>query len=280
MNKNNNLRALMLASAIAVAGTAASADPVWDRIEASGRIVCGAIPNDKIGSWEDRATGQWEGYEIELCRAVASDLSAEMGKEITPEFRETSWKTVVLDLQSGKIDLWPGMSATEERKKALSMVGPIYDLAFCGVTGEGFERGATWESLNDPAVRIATVTGTSVETAFKEAAPNATHISLAEYAEVTLAVQSGRADVMGADILRCVNVRSAAPDAFGEIVIPEPVKSLGSSAGIHKDADKLSPWLAAWAEEERKSGAVNEIFMKAFTAAGVDTANLPPEVKF
>lgn len=280
MKKTVKLRTLMLASAVAALGSAAQADAVWDRIQESGKIVCGAIPNDKIGSWENRDTGQWEGYEIELCRAIATDLTTEMGKEITPEFRETSWKTVVLDLQSNKIDIWPGMSATEERKKALSMIGPMYDLSFCGVKNKAFTGGETWESLNDPAVRIATVTGTSVETAFKEAAPNATHISLAEYAEVTLAVQSGRADVMGADILRCVNVRAAAPDAFGEIAIPQPVKSLGSSAGVHKSADKLSAWLTTWSTEKRASGAVNGYFMKAFEAAGIDTANLPAEVKF
>ncbi|SEH77953.1 transporter substrate-binding domain-containing protein [Paracoccus alkenifer] len=272
--------ALTVAMAFAAVGSAAQADAVWDRIAERGKIVCGAIPNDKIGSWHDRESGQWEGYEIELCRAIAADLSTEMGKEIVPEFRETSWKTIVLDLQASKIDLWPGMSATEERKKALSMIGPMYDLAFCGVNSKSFTEGATWESLNDPAVRIATVTGTSVETAFKEGAPNATHISLGEYAEVTLAVQSGRADVMGADILRCVNVRAAAPDAFGQITVPEPLKSMGSSAGILKDADQLAEWLAVWAEEKRASGAVTEIFMKAFEAAGVDIAELPPEVKF
>lgn len=269
------------AAAFAAAfGGTASADVLWDRISETGKIVCGAIPNDKIGSWLDRGTGEWLGYEIELCRAVAEDLSKEMGKEITPEFRETSWKTIVLDLQSNKIDMWPGMSATEERKKALNMVGPMYDLAFCGVTAKGFDKGATWESLNDPSVRIATVTGTSIETAFKEFAPNATHISLAEYAEVTLAVQSGRADVMGADILRCVNVRATASNAFGDIVIPQPLKSMGSSAGILKEADETAEWLQKWAEEKRASGAVTEIFKKSFGDAGVDESEIPSDVSF
>ncbi len=258
----------------------ALADPVWDRIQSSGKIVCGAIPNDKVGSWIDRATGQWEGYEVELCRAMALDLSKDMGKDIAPEFRETSWKTVVLDIQSNKIDIWPGMSATPAREQALSMVGPMYGLAFCVVSGKSFVAGDAWEALNKPDVKIATVTGTSIETAFKKFAPNATHITLAEYADVTLAVQSGRADVMGADALRCLNVLHSAPNIFGKITFPTPVQSMGSSAGVLKNAEHFSAWLKSWSEKKQASGEIKTMFVKVLDKVGFDTSVIPPEVQF
>jgi polar amino acid transport system substrate-binding protein len=279
MQFNNAIRTIFAAVVISMStGAAAIADPVWDRIESSGQIVCGAIPNDKIGSWVE--SGKWLGYEIELCQHIASDLSKTMGKEIKPVFRETSWKTIVLDLQSGKIDLWPGMSATEQRKKALSMVGPIYNLAFCGLGRKGAEIGDTWEALNTPDVRIATVTGTSIEDLFKKLAPKATHLSLSEYAEVYLAVQSGRADLMGADILRCLTVANTASDAFGEIKLPKPVHAAGSSAGVIKAADRLTAWLENWAKEAKKSGKVKEIFLKTFADAGLDSSKLPSDIEF
>jgi len=272
---------MIAATVLSVAATSlASADPVWDRIETSGKIVCGAIPNDKVGSWQDRASGQWEGYEVDLCRAMAADLSKEMGRTIEPQFRETSWKTVVLDVQSNKIDIWPGMSATPEREKALSMVGPIYGLAFCGVSSKQFKSGASWEELNKPEVRIATVTGTSIESAFKKFAPNATHITLAEYSEVAMAVQSNRADIMGADALRCLNVLQSAKNAFGDIVFPTPVQSMGSSAGVLKSADRLSAWLKSWSEQKQASGEIKAIFLKVLAQAGFDTSVIPPEVQF
>lgn len=281
MKSKISLYSMVVACGMGLAGMgSAAADPVWDRIQSSGSIVCGAIPNDPVGSWEDRTTGQWEGYEIDLCRAIASDLSKEMGREIKPSFRETSWKTVVLDLQSNKIDIWPGMSATPEREKALSMVGPMYGLAFCGVTSKAFKSDGTWESLNKPEVRIATVTGTSLETAFKKFAPKATHITLSEYAEVALAVQSGRADIMGADALRCLNVHKNAGNAFGDIVFPAPVQSMGSSAGVIRAADRLTPWLKNWSEQKQASGEVKDIFIKVLQNAGFDTSIIPPEVQF
>jgi polar amino acid transport system substrate-binding protein len=268
-----------LGAGLAAAGTA-SADPVWDRIKSSGKIICGAIPNDPIGSWVERSSGQWQGYEIELCKAIAADLSKDMGKTITPEFKETSWKTVVLDIQAEKIDIWPGMSATPEREKALSMVGPIYVLTFCGVPNKNFQSSGTWESLNKPGVRIATVTGTSVETAFKKLAPNATHVTLTGYDEVTLAVQSGRADVMGADVLRCLTVLKDAPKVFGQLSFPTPTFSMGSSAGVVKSADQLSAWLTKWSKEKQASGAIKALFTKTLDKAGFDTSVIPPEVQF
>src|SRR5665213_359202 len=216
----------------------AKADPVWDQIHQTGKIICGAIPNDPLGSWIDPKTQRWEGYEIELCRAIAKDLSSAMGKPISPEFRETTWATVVLDIQSRKIDIWPGMSATEERKKALSMIGPIYDLAYCAVDRKGFDVGQNWNDFSKPTVRIATITGTSIETAFKTFAPNANNLTFPGLSEVTLAVQSGRADAMGTDALRCLNILKTSPDVFGKVVFPKPYKSIGSSAGLIKGSDK------------------------------------------
>lgn len=256
------------------------ADPVWDRIESTGTLTCGAIPNDPIGSWMDRDSGQWEGYEIDLCRAIAADLGEEMGKELNVRFQETSWRTIVLDLQSQKIDIWPGMSATEQRKEALSMIGPIYDLAFCAMDGRNAQVGTTWEELNQPDVRIATVTGTSVEDAFKKMAPDAQHITLSEYSEITLAVQSGRADIMGADVLRCLNVMESAPNVFNSVFFPTPVESMGSSAGLLKSTDRLTPWLTEWASVNREDGTIREVFMNVLEKVGYDTSVVPPEVQF
>ncbi len=260
--------------------TEAKADAVWDQIQETGKIVCGAIPNDPLGSWIDPQTRKWEGYEIDLCRGIAKGLSTDMGKTITPEFRETTWATIVLDIQSRKIDIWPGMSATPEREKALSMIGPMYDLAFCTVNHKGFDVGQNWSDFNNPKVRIATITGTSIETAFKKFAPNATQLTFPGLSEVALAVQSGRADVMGTDALRCLNILKSTPEVFGQVVFPKPFKSIGSSAGTIKGSDKLTAWLTKWTTQNRADDGIKNIFVKVMGNAGFDTSIIPPELKF
>jgi len=203
-----------------------------------------------------------------------------MGRKIEPEFHETAWNTVVLDIQSQKIDLWPGMSATPERQKALSMVGPIYNLAFCAMSRKGLTIDETWDALNHPEVRIANVTGTSLESAFKASAPKATQITLGSFAEIELAVQSGRADLMGADVLRCLSVAKSAPNIFGKILFPQPVQSMGSSAGVIKSADQLTAWLQKWSDEKKASGEIKKIFVKVFDKAGLDSGKIPPQIQF
>jgi polar amino acid transport system substrate-binding protein len=284
-SKMNTVTRIIAASIFAVLSTlglhnTAKADPVWNQIQKTGKIVCGAIPNDPLGSWIDPKTHKWEGYEIDLCREISADLSKAMGKKITPEFRETTWATVVLDIQSRKIDIWPGMSATPDREKALSMIGPMYDLAFCTVNRKGFDVGQNWNDFNNPKVRIATITGTSIETAFKKFAPNATQLTFSGLSEVALAVQSGRADVMGTDALRCLNILKSTPQVFGRVVFPKPFKSIGSSAGLIKGTDKLSPWLTQWTAQHRANDAIKSIFVKVMDKAGFDTSIIPPELKF
>lgn len=282
-NRNIKMQSVLIAATLSFASMtamAADADPVWNRIESSGKIVCGAIAADPIGSWQDRETNQWKGYEIELCREIAKDLGKEMGRDIQPSFKETTWGTIVLDIQSNKIDIWPGMSATEERKKALSMVGPLYSLAICGVTRKNFTGGDTWESLNKPEIRIATVTGTSQQAPVKERTPNATHVTLPEFAQGALAVQSGRADILGADILRCLPAPKAAPGAFGPIIFPKPVYSMPSSAGLSKNATRLSAWLQTWADKKRENGDIKQLFLKVLGEAGYDINSIPADVQF
>lgn len=273
------LSALTLIIAFAMHNEA-RADDVWDHIQSTGKIVCGAIPNDPLGSWIDPKTHNWEGYEIDLCRDIAKGLSTTMGKTITPEFRETTWATVVLDIQSRKIDLWPGMSATEARKKALSMIGPMYDLAYCTVNRKGFDVGKKWSDLNTPKVRIATVSGTSIETAFKKFAPDATHMTFKDLSEVQLSVQSGHADMMGSDALRCLNIMKTAPNVFGRVVFPEPYRSIGSSAGLILSSDKFSAWLTKWVAENRTNANIKKVFVKVMDNAGFDTGIIPPELTF
>jgi polar amino acid transport system substrate-binding protein len=85
---------------------------------------------------------------------------------------------------------------------------------------------------------------------------------------------------MGADALRCLTVNKTASDAFGPIRFPTPVKSLGSSAGVVKSADRLTAWLKAWSEKKQAAGEIKAIFVNVFKQAGFDTTIIPPEVQF
>lgn len=271
-----------IATSLLVAGsTGAQPKPLWDKILESGELVCGAMPSSPLNSWKVDGPAVYEGYSINLCRQMAVDLSIAMKKYIDLKFRETTWSTVVLDLQAGKVDMWAGMSETEERKKAIDMAGPLYALAHCIVNKKDLAGLSTWEQYSRPEVRIAAVTGTTDEKAVRELAPKATLFSFKDNSEAILAVQAGRADGFGTNVLTCLDILKIAPAVFGEVVIPTPIRSLPSSAGMRKDGDgRFRKWVQQWAEESRASGKVRWLIMDAMKKAGFDIRRIPSGFAF
>ena len=84
--------------------------------------------------------GNWSGFAVEMAKDVAKSLHVDL------EYVETSFKTVVLDLQSGKCQVFFGFNATPERALAIDFAGPLYTLGFrrarpAGIRGEGRSLG-------------------------------------------------------------------------------------------------------------------------------------------
>lgn len=285
MPRHTRLKTMALIALILVlpwaVNKAVAANSLWEKISSSGELVCAAIPANPLGSWKLEATGEFVGYEINLCKQIAADLSTAMQKPIRLRLQESNWTTIVIDLQTGRADLWPGMSETPERLKAIDMVGPIYHLAHCAVDRKGLDDLKTWAQYSNPSVRIATITGTSDEQAARELAPKSTLLSFPDMAAATLAVQASRADTLVTNLLSCLDILTRSPKVFGAVVIPAPESSLGSSAGFRKDGDRrFGDWLKKWADESRANGTIQKLFYDAMGRAGMDTSKLPTGFSF
>jgi len=277
--------AMVLAVAAAVVALTGSAVAqtrvsIWDKIQSSGVMTAGVMVENRPGVWKDVTTGKYHGFYVNIARAIGEDLSKAMGKSIQVEFVETTWTTVVLDLQSAKIDLWSGMSVTPQRLQALDMAGPMYELAHCYLNRRGLEGLKTWDDYSKPEMKIAVVTGTSDEKAVQELSPNATLLSFKDMSQTILAVQAGRADALGTSVLTCLDFKKRNPD-LGRIIFPTPIRSLPSSAGMRKDGDgRLHKFVQAWAEKSRASGLTKKLIVDALREAGLNPDDLPGEFSF
>lgn len=273
------LAACASAFALSLAGALpASAQSVWDKVAETGVLACGAMPSNKVVSWKVDTDAGYEGYAPGFCREIAKDLGAEIGKEIKVEFQETTWSTVVLDLQSRRIDLWAGMSDTEERRKAIDMAGPLYELAHCVVNRAGFDGFDTWAEYDRPEHTIAAIGGTSDEQVVKKMMPSARLVSFKTAAEVNLAVQSGHADAFVMPVTTCMLAFSDTRSAFSSFKVPEPFYAQPSSAGMTKDDDpRFREWLQKWSEASRGSGKVREIMLDAMAKGGLAVEMLPAD---
>ena len=271
---------VVLVAASIDSGMAQTRTSIWDKIQSSGVMVAGVMVASQPGVWKDVATGTYKGFYVNIAGAIAEALSKEMGKPIKLEFAETTWGSVVLDLQAAKIDFWSGMSVTPQRLEALDMAGPMYELAHCYVNRKGLEGLKTWADYSKPEIKLATTIGTSDERAIKQLSPNANHLGFKDEAQAMLAVQAGRADALGTSVLVCLDIKKRNPD-LGRIVFPTPVKSLPSSAGMRKDGDgRFHKFVQAWAERSRASGLTKKLIVDALRDAGLNPDELPGEFSF
>ena len=95
------LLALALTASIALPATSAFAGPTLDAVKKRGELVCGSNPGIAgFGLPDDK--GQWKGFDIEFCRAVAATIFNDANKV---RFTPLSAKDRFTALQSGEIDV-------------------------------------------------------------------------------------------------------------------------------------------------------------------------------
>ena len=96
----------------------ASGRAALSRIEARGRLLVGSTGDYHPLTWQDPATGRWEGFGIEVAERIASEMG------VRAEFVKTSWPTLAADVQADKptFDLAiGGITITAARKKTMAM---------------------------------------------------------------------------------------------------------------------------------------------------------------
>lgn len=97
------MKTTVFLGALTVAGLAAgaAAAATLDDVKARGKLNCGVAPG-LVGFAAPDANGNWDGFDVGLCRAVAA---AVLGDPSAVEFVPTTGKTRFTALASGEIDM-------------------------------------------------------------------------------------------------------------------------------------------------------------------------------
>ncbi|MFD0980387.1 amino acid ABC transporter substrate-binding protein [Tropicimonas aquimaris] len=97
------MKKTVLVGALAVAGLSAgvAGAATLDDVKARGKLNCGANTG-LVGFAAPNANGEWEGFDVAFCRAVAA---AVLGDPTAVEFIPTTGKTRFTALASGEVDL-------------------------------------------------------------------------------------------------------------------------------------------------------------------------------
>ena len=278
ITKEGTLRTRILTFAVlaALAGTrayAADGSTAWEDIQKTKKFVACVVPAYQPYSWRD-TDGTWHGFTVEMAKDVANALHVEL------DFVETSFKTVVLDIQSAKCHAFFGFNATPERALAIDFAGPLYTLGFGALDREGFAaKGDRWADLNDPSIRVCYSVGNSSEQQIKRFAPKSTQVALPQADDCVLALLSGRVDRYVDGLMGSMGAR-AKNASLGPLHIMTPPYALPSYAGVRLDDGRFQKFLQRWSEYNKANGNINYWLTAAMESIGIKPDAIPPEVQF
>jgi polar amino acid transport system substrate-binding protein len=261
MTTHPHRRFVLAAAALTVAALStpvwaqAGADlSTWDRISSSKTLRIAAVAGGAPNYQKDLATGEWSGIMIDLAKNLAAKLGAKL------EISETTWGNAVLDLQSNKIDIFFGLNPTPQREKVISFSQPLFNNAYSLIAKKGFSP-KTWAEMDTPAVTIAVDVGSSYDNLVSAMYTKAKILRFEKSADATLAVQTGRADVQPLVVTLSAGIVKKNP-GIGQVVVPEPVKSTSTNAGLRMESDqRWRAYVNEWIAELRRTDAINPIVL-------------------
>jgi general L-amino acid transport system substrate-binding protein len=208
------LAATTLVSGLAMAGT-------LDDVKARGELICGSNTG-LTGFGAPDASGNWAGFDVDLCRAIAA---AVLGDATKVKFVPTTGETRFTALQSGEVDLLVRNStwtSSRDSELALDFVAVNY------YDGQGFmvkkDLGvSSAKELDGATICIQTGTTTELNLAdfFKQNNIAYQPVNVADDAEAQRQYTAGACDAFTTDASGLAATRATLPDADNHVILPE-----------------------------------------------------------
>lgn len=187
---------------------------------------------------------------------MAQSLGEYLGREV--EIVDTAYPSLIPALESGNIDIIiSSMTINEKRLEIVDFSDP-YTTSQLMMLVHKDSSVTSYEDLNDPAVVIASKTGTIGALWAAGNAPNAQIKNIDEEASAVLEVAQGNADVFIYDPLSIVNHQKNFPDTTIAILEPLP-NTQGWGIAMRKGEDDLRKDINAWLEKAKTDGTFENI---------------------
>jgi general L-amino acid transport system substrate-binding protein len=192
-----------------------------DDVKARGELVCGSNTG-LTGFGAPDASGNWAGFDVDLCRAVAA---AVLGDSTKVKFVATTGETRFTSLSSGEVDLLVRNSTWtfgRDNDLKLDFVAVNY------YDGQGFmvkkDLGvSSAKELDGATICIQTGTTTELNLAdfFKQNNISYTPVTVADDSEAQRQYEAGACDAFTTDASGLASTRAAMADPSAHVILPE-----------------------------------------------------------
>jgi polar amino acid transport system substrate-binding protein len=273
------------AAAMAVAGGVARASiaraapsSLWEQIDSTGTLRVAVISHRPPYIYDD--DGGYKGFSIVMAQDLAKALEVAMEKPIRVEWIITTWPTAVLDIQSGKADIFFGFAFSPERAKAIDLIGPLYEVPEVAVLGPTSKVGDKWSDLDKPDVTVTAAMGTTDEQAGRKYLPHATMRAMKTFNDAVLDLQSGNATALITSAIIAFGTLATNPN-LTNVEVLKPVVSGPSGAGCRKDGDgRFFAFCQGFSWVYRHSGMSKKVILESMQALGMSMSKVPSDIQF
>ncbi|WP_295048000.1 ABC transporter substrate-binding protein [uncultured Paracoccus sp.] len=243
-------RTFALAAGVALAAvTAASADQLAD-IKERGTLICGTMGNYEPFSFPNPQTRAIQGYEVDLCQAIADDLGVKL------ELKLIAVEARIPELTQGRVDVISaalGYSAERAQQIDYSNASFVSLQKLLVAKDGGFD---SIDSLADK--KISAPKGSSSERYVREVLPNASMLTFQDPPAAFLALAQGKVNAMILSEVASVKFINQTGDKFA--FVSEPVAKEYWGLGLRKDEPAFKDAVNASLKKLEDSGKGAEIY--------------------
>lgn len=258
--------AALAAVSVAVGGAAAgdnATNPL--RLNNAGTLVVGMNLQYPPQMYLDK-NGNPAGYDVLLLKALAKQMKVKL------QIQNLDFNGLIPGLVSKKFDMVSvGLSATPERKKAISFSRPYVPYAqILGVRPDDTTP-ATIAAWNDSSKTITSLQGSTAEQRVQNQFPNATSKSFPDQNAAFLEVATGRADAIVVENYLLAQFNKSNPNnKLKEAPFKRPLTVEYGSWAVQKGNTALARYLSGFICKLQNNGTLARYYKRA------EGTKLPP----
>lgn len=227
-----------------------------DLIKERDKLIVGVKYDLNLFGLKDPATGEVEGFDIDIAKALAKKI---LGDKNKIELKEVTSKTRIPMLKKGDIDaIIATMTITEERKQEVDFSDVYFNAGQSLLVRKDSDINGI-DDVNKKGVKVLTAKGSTSAENIREKAPEATVLEYENYAEAFTALKAGQGDALTTDNALLFGMAKQDPNfrVTDETFTEEPY-----GIAIRKGDETFVTFVNDFLKELKESGEYDRIYEK------------------
>ena len=248
-----------------------------DTIKARGKLICPVPTSALPGFSELDSQGQWKGFDIDLCRSLATAI---LGTPDKAEFTAISWANRVPALQSGTIDaviMLTGWVRSRDVKLGMQFTNPYFFGASQLMVPATLKVSSAKQLDGATICSVAgSTTTTNVDGYLRSLSVKHEMLTFEKTSDSTAAYKAGRCEAIAQYGPSNAFFRAAQLDVPGHVILPDMIGMEPESIAVKQGDDALLD-MANWTLAALVQADILGITSKNVDAIAADSTSSPDQ---